>query len=200
MNSRLQYRIGLWFTLAINVFVLGEYLIDNSNAKNIVLLFWMQSIFLAGQNVLMMIFATTGETVNENGRSFKTTWVSNFFMACFFLFHHGIFITAFGAIAVFSDKIPGQVFNAGWVYPTLLLLLVVTVLETPGKILAVRETKTNVMKLMFVPYIRLFPLALIFMGEQSIEFFWLFPAFLLLKLLVDLVYYRFMHIGRPSVA
>lgn len=192
------YKIGFWFTIVFNLFVLTEYLFDSSNAKNVVLIFWIQSILLAAQNVLLMIFAPTGLPVEENGRIIKTSFIYNLFMAGFFTIHHGLFIIAFGAIAVLSDHIPGEFMRGSWVLPTILIMCIAAFIETPSKIMAVRENNTSVMKLMFVPYIRLIPLVAIFVGQTHIQAQWLFPIFLLLKVIVDLVYYRFMEVHRPA--
>lgn len=186
--------IGLWVAIGLNLFLFAEYLFDRNNAKSVVLIFWIQSIAMGIQNVLMMLFARTGQSLIVNDVPVKSNVFNNIFMAGFFTIHYGIFILAFGAIAVVSDNVPGEITGRTWVFPTIILLLIGAVLELPQKILAVREQNTPLMKLMFTPYIRLIPLVAIFFGGAYLQSLWLFPLFLLLKLIVDLVYYRFLEV------
>jgi hypothetical protein len=126
----------------------------------------------------------------------KTNIFTNVFSAGFFTLHFGIFIIAFGAIAVFSEKIPGKLFDAQWIYPALLVLLVSFIIDLPFKLLGVRQSDVSLTKLMFVPYVRLFPFGAVFLATDELSSVWVFFLFIVLKLIVDLVYYRFMNI-RP---
>lgn len=187
---------GLWLSIAINLFLLVEYLLDHNNARNIVLIFWIQSITLGVQNVLMMLFSKTGQSLIMNGVPVKSGIFYNIFTAGFFTIHYGIFILAFGGIAVIEKKIPGNLGGQAWVYPAIMIILIGAVLELPSKIMTVRHYDVPLMKLMFVPYVRLLPLGAIFLGASYLESMWLFPLFLVLKLIVDMVYIRFLEV-RP---
>lgn len=197
MKGYFKY-FGLWLTLGINLFLLGEYLFNSGNAKNVVFIFWIQSIVLGMQNVFLILFSKSGFSINNTpGDEKKSVWISNLFTAGFFTFHYGIFIVGFGAVAIFSNHIPGRLFQGNWVFPTMVLIAVGALLELPQKILGVRMLETSVAKLMFVPYIRLIPFVIVMMGEPKIREFWVFPLFLTLKFIVDWVYYRYMDFYKP---
>lgn len=186
--------MGLWFILFINATLWIEYVIQPANAKGVVLFFWIQSILLGIENVLKMVFSKTGEPIRINGELRSVTIWTNMFFAVFFTIHFGIFILIFGGMAVISDKIPGNLFNLSWLYPAVIALIVGLILELPGKLNAVHKKSPGLMKLMFFPYIRLLPFLLIF-ANNNVKIYWLFPLFLFLKTVADLVYHVF--VDRP---
>ncbi|MBS3915468.1 MAG: hypothetical protein KG003_13315 [Bacteroidetes bacterium] len=186
----------LWIPLALNLFLLGEYFMDHGNAKNIVFVFWMQSILLGLENIFMMLFARTGMPIMMNNQPSTTSIFSNIFSAGFFMVHYGVFILAFGAIGVFSKQIPGELFHAKWVFPTIIILAIGAILELPGKIMEVRKRSVSLMGLMFIPYLRLIPFVIIIFGGEKLASLWLFPLFLLGKVLVDYIYFRFFNFNQ----
>ena len=182
--------LGLWFVLLINAMLLVEYIINPSNAKGVVLFFWIQSIILGIEHVLKLLFAKTGESMVVNHKLTTSTIGTNLFTAAFFTIHYGIFILSFGAIAIISKSVPGELFNVRWIFPAVVALLVVSVIELPGKLLQVHRKSPGIAKLMFMPYVRLLPFLLIFLNISN-EAFWIFPAFLALKVVVEVVYFYF---------
>lgn len=182
---------GLWLAIGFNLFLLTEYFFDNGNAKNVVLLFWVQSILAGLENIAKILFSRGLGDKSADDSITVQSLMQKVFLAGFFTIHYGIFVLVLGAMAVFSDKLPGDMFHSTWVYPTLLLLCVGTLIDLPQKIIETRKKGTNAIILMFIPYIRLVPFIAIFLGQQYLLSQWLFPMFLVLKLGIDVFYYKY---------
>jgi hypothetical protein len=200
MNIFRIKHLGVWLTLALNLFLFAEYLFDHRNAHNIIFIFWIQSLLLGLENVFMMLFARTGLPIVVNNEPTTTSWLTNIFMTAFFSFHYGIFIIAFGLIAVFTTNIPGALHVVSWLWPTLVVMAIGALLELPGKIVEVRKRSTSLFGLMFMPYLRLLPFVVIIFGGEKIMSNWLFPLFLLAKIVVDLAYFKFFNFNQANRA
>lgn len=188
----------MWLIVLINLSLLGGYLINSGNAKVVLVVFFIQSVLLGMETILKMLFCRPGDTemIEVNGAEVKSTFGMNLFMACFFLVHYGVFILAFGMIALVSKNLPPMDPDRySTLYPLLILIAVGMVIELPSKILAVRKKSPGLFTLMFVPYIRLIPLAVIVLGSE-IHPSLIFPLFLFLKTIVDLVYYYY--VDKPA--
>lgn len=195
MNNILQFwkqrHLGLWLILSINLGLFVDYLIDHDRASVIVLLFWFQSIFLAFENVLKMLFCKTGEPIIVNNKEQVTGIGTNIFMAMFFLIHHGIFIVFFGAMAILNKQnFHGLFSHTKFLGTAALLMLVAMLIELPGKIRSVMLKSPGLSKLMFLPYIRLMPFVVLILGSEMNQAL-VFPLFMILKSGVDVVYYLF---------
>ena len=187
-------RMGLVTIIAFNILLFIEYLANPGDASAIVGIYWVQSILFAMENVLLILFAKTGEPMTINGEPSKTGRGFNFFMAIFFVIHHGIFLMLMGLLAVLDHRIPGGTYNIPWIRISVLILIVLMVIDLPRKVWSVMHRSPGVFKLMFVPYIRLFPFVLLIFGVEHILIAPLMLLFILMKMGVDLVYHFYMKI------
>ncbi len=184
-----QRNLGLWLIILINLSLLISFFLNHSNAKIILVIFLIQSVFLGIENILKMLFSKTGEIVKMNGVDQPSTIFTNLFMAGFFTIHYGIFLMFFGIMAALSKNLPpANPEKYATIFPIFLLIGMGIILELPGKLKSVRVSPPGLFKLMFVPYIRLAPLGLIILGENIPQIL-LFSLFLVLKTGVDIVYY-----------
>jgi hypothetical protein len=115
-------------------------------------------------------------------------------MAIFFLIHHGIFLILLGLFAVFERAIPGGSANIPWIKVSIVILIVLLIIDLPRKIYSVTQKSPGIFRLMFVPYIRLFPFVLMTFGVHLMPIGTLMLLFILMKMGVDLVYFFFMKI------
>lgn len=188
---KLNFRqLGLWLAVGFNLFLFAEYLFDHSNAKNVVLVFWIQSILAGLETVAKILFAKYNNPEEPDNLASLSHLMPKVFLAGFFTVHYGVFIMVLGIMAVFNDKLPGNLFQNHWVIPTVIIMGIVTLIDLPQKILQTRAKGTSPVILMFTPYIRLVPFVAIFFAGNFLKFPYLFPLFLFLKLGIDLFYFR----------
>lgn len=195
----LTNKLGFWLVIVFNLWLLAEYIIDPANARSVVLLFLIQSIILGIENVIKMAASNSEEIIDVNGKLQKPNFSLRIFMSVFFMVHFGVFILVFGIWALIGTKFSNGLAFQPWVYTAIVLLIVGAIIETPKKVMETRRKKTSLFFLMFIPYLRLLPFGALILGNNSLPATVLFPVFLVLKMAVDLVYYRWVD-NAPSEA
>lgn len=184
-----HYRAGFWLMLLLNLLLLIEYMWKPEIGNVVVIIFWIQSILLGLETILKILFTPEGEVLNVNGKDTRSSFFLNLFTAGFFTVHFGVFIMVMGALSLVFMKDSSGLKMMKYAYPAFFLIVAGVVIELPRKLRGVRRNSPGVVTLMFAPYIRLVPLAIIMLGSQSMDMKWVFLLFIIGKAVAEWVYF-----------
>jgi hypothetical protein len=194
---------ALWFILIGNILLIIDYQRSWLSAMMVVMVYWTQSIIIGVFHFLRMLllknFSTEGFTVN--GEAVSPQSKANIGMALFFAVHYGIFHLAFlfftPSIFMNMDKIdttlpavPAYFIPVRYIYYSVLLFFFVSQL-----LLFIRHLKDdkinpkNIGSMMFTPYLRVIPFHLAVIVGAHIGGGSAFLFFLILKLIIDVVFF-----------
>lgn len=186
----MNIRLGSWLMILINLMLLAQFFYNPSIASFVVTVFWLQSVLLGVETILKILFTSSrGQAFKKNGDDANLGFVMNLFVAGFFTFHFGVFIMVTGGISFALMKDWTVVKVSEFAFPTLILILTGVLLEWPRKLKGIRRNSPGIATLMFAPYIRLIPLAIIIFGSQTLSITATVVLFIGAKLLAEWLYF-----------
>lgn len=175
-----SYDTGLWANLAMNLYLVYEYVKTPAIIDTVIVVFYVQSVLIGVFNALD-IFTVTHAAKKERKSMSKGC------MGLFFMFHYGMFhlVYLFFLPSVINIK------NIDWHFALLAFYLVltscfITFIQDKWRN---RTEAINVDALFFMPYARVVPMHLVILVPKFLNIS--APLlFLLLKTLADVVSYR----------
>jgi len=185
---RQRYNTGFLLTIAFNLFLLIDYWLNPAVAGSIMLLFWMQSVFIGLSNFIQMLTLKQIKPFSVNNE-LRTDSGVKYFMSFFFMVHYGVFHGAY-LIFIIVMNVKSLAAAGSWltIMTGFVLLLSNFLISLPGQIQFNRTRNMNIGIMFMSPYLRIVPMhiaiiASVFFIGSSIGFY----AFKLLKVIADLI-------------
>ncbi len=171
-----------WLILAFNLVLLYTYFIGETSASLIVLMYFIQSVFIGVQYFVRMLILghrknpTTGKRLGYK-------------LAFFFMFHYGFFHVVYVVFLIsILSKLSGDI-DFGLLRWFVLALLGNTILSTVSDVKRDKEGMRVPLLIMFQPYLRIVPmhLLILFGFSRGNDIEGVFLLFIGLKTLADVL-------------
>lgn len=149
--------------VVVNLVALGAALVLRMSLRDLMLVYWMQSVIIGLMNVIRILrlrdFSTEG--LRQRGRQVPVTPGSKYGVAVFFCLHYGFF----HFIYLFFLRTPGRgpegdPVASYWLAGCALLFLVQHAFSLRQTLARDASGRPNLGKLMFLPYLRILPMHL----------------------------------------
>ena len=174
-----------WMILLFNGVLLYTYFDGTTSASTLVLLYFIQSVFIGIQYFIRLLALGRFGVKSEDG-----TVKRNFGVAFFFLFHYGFFhfVYSIFLISILAD-LPGTV-DFEIIRPFIGLLIINIIFSSISDIKRDSLAPPASMAVMFQPYLRIVPMHLLIIfgfNTEASGLHWAFMLFIFLKTIADLI-------------
>lgn len=187
----------LWFIVLFNALIILFYYLGQVDPRSVILIYYFQSIIIGLFHFLRLYKLSNFNTDNftSNGKPVEATRKTARSTAFFFLFHYGFFhfvYFVFLTIMIFSMSDGKNGFDTKFFLFSIFSYFVNSLFSLRYHVERDKEEKPNIGSLMFLPYLRVFPMHIFIIAGMGLELskrevlgFDVLELFVLLKTLSD---------------